>query len=295
MSIQNGASTTTKLNGGIVMKNVLKGFKVFNANGEVVSYENQNNLVTELDVICTTIKREGKLLKTYSLPSPVYRSYQKATENGIEQVKFSFANKLTEWQATQMAKVQANEKYEIEKQKRHAQKPLSNAALSKVLYEPQNMLEFIKYEDVVSIEIITIDLTDRILIVADDKEGYPTSHSINYDTFKFLTEKEVKEQYDMVFFTDRTAFNARTKGQPVTRPTLKIVRDCGYGVAFKEIEVKDRHLLANGYADESCKLATELLKEKFGDIEIEMFDLGCIIGTHTGPGVIGIIFDGKGE
>lgn len=254
MSIQNGASTTTKLNGGIVMKNVLKGFKVFNANGEVVFYENQNNLVTELDVICTTIKREGKLLKTYSLPSPVYRSYQKAIENGIEQVKFSFANKLTEWQATQMAKVQANEKYEIEKQKRHAQKPLSNAALSKVLYEPQNMLEFIKYEDVVSIEIITIDLTDRILIVADDKEGYPTSHSINYDTFKFLTEKEVKEQYDMVFFTDRTAFNARTKGQPVTRPTLKIVRDCGYGVAFKEIEVKDRHLLANGYADEDTLL-----------------------------------------
>ena len=42
-------------------------------------------------------------------------------------------------------------------------------------------------------------------------------------------------------------------------------------------------------------LATELLKEKFGDVEIKMFDLGCIIGTHTGPGVIGIIFDGKGE
>ena len=47
MSIQNGASTTTKLNGGIAMKNVLKGFKVFNTNGEVVSYENPNNFVTE--------------------------------------------------------------------------------------------------------------------------------------------------------------------------------------------------------------------------------------------------------
>ena len=62
-----------------------------------------------------------------------------------------------------------------------------------------------------------------------------------------------------------------------------------------DTENKPKIWLANGYADESCKLATELLKEKFGDIEIEMFDLGCIIGTHTGPGVIGIIFDGKGE
>lgn len=53
--------------------------------------------------------------------------------------------------------------------------------------------------------------------------------------------------------------------------------------------------LANGYADESCEMAISLLKEKLGDVEIEMFDLGCIIGTHTGPGVIGIIFDTKGE
>lgn len=53
--------------------------------------------------------------------------------------------------------------------------------------------------------------------------------------------------------------------------------------------------LANGYADESCEIVIGLLKEKLGDVEIEMFDLGCIIGTHTGPGVIGIIFDKKGE
>ena len=62
-----------------------------------------------------------------------------------------------------------------------------------------------------------------------------------------------------------------------------------------DTENKPKIWIANGYADESCKLATELLKEKLGDVEIEMFDLGCIIGTHTGPGVIGIIFDGKGE
>lgn len=58
---------------------------------------------------------------------------------------------------------------------------------------------------------------------------------------------------------------------------------------------KPKIWLANGYADESCEIAIKLLKEKLGDIEIEMFDLGCIIGTHTGPGVIGIIFDMKGE
>ena len=60
-------------------------------------------------------------------------------------------------------------------------------------------------------------------------------------------------------------------------------------------ENKPKIWLANGYADESCKTAHDLLKEKLGDVDIEMYDLGCIIGTHTGPGVIGIIFDKKGE
>lgn len=58
---------------------------------------------------------------------------------------------------------------------------------------------------------------------------------------------------------------------------------------------KPKIWLANGYADESCEIAINLLKEKLGDVQIEMFDLGCIIGTHTGPGVVGIIFDMKGE
>ena len=62
-----------------------------------------------------------------------------------------------------------------------------------------------------------------------------------------------------------------------------------------DIENKPKIWLANGYADESCSMAIDLLKEKLGDVEIEMFDLGCIIGTHTGPGVIGIIFDMKGD
>lgn len=58
---------------------------------------------------------------------------------------------------------------------------------------------------------------------------------------------------------------------------------------------KPKIWLANGYADESCEVVIGLLKDKLGDVEIEMFDLGCIIGTHTGPGVIGIIFERKEE
>ena len=66
-------------------------------------------------------------------------------------------------------------------------------------------------------------------------------------------------------------------------------------VEIYDTENKPKIWLANGYADESCEIVTGLLKENLGDVEIEMFDLGCIIGTHTGPGVIGIIFDRKGE
>lgn len=58
---------------------------------------------------------------------------------------------------------------------------------------------------------------------------------------------------------------------------------------------KPKIWLANGYADASCEISVNLLKEKLGDVEIEMYDLGCIIGTHTGPGVVGIIFDQKEE
>ena len=47
--------------------------------------------------------------------------------------------------------------------------------------------------------------------------------------------------------------------------------------------------------NDAARLAQTELNGSSVSIEIEMFDLGCIIGTHTGPGVIGIIFDGKGE
>ncbi len=62
-----------------------------------------------------------------------------------------------------------------------------------------------------------------------------------------------------------------------------------------DLNNKPKIWLANGYADDMCDTVTQLLKERLGDVEIERFDLGCIIGTHTGPGVVGIIFDGKGE
>ena len=250
---QNGVSTT-KTNGGVSMKNLLTGFNVFNVYGEVVSYENPNHLKTELDLVCVTLKQGNKVSKHYSLPSPVYRSYHQATEQGIEVAKVSFANKFVENIATQIAKVEANKRYEEEKQKRHAIKPLSTAALTRKLYEPANMLEFIDKDSIVSMEIVTIKLTDRILIVAEDREGYPASHSINFQTFKFLTEEELKQQYDMVLFTDRTAFTAKTQGQPVTRPTLKITRDYGYGVSFKDIDAINAHLFANAYADEETLL-----------------------------------------
>ncbi|MBQ8992970.1 MAG: hypothetical protein IJ085_02385 [Turicibacter sp.] len=249
---QNGVSTN-KTNGGVTM-NLLNGFKVFNAYGEVVSYDNPNHLKTELDLVCITLKQGDKVFKHYSLPSPVYRSYRQATEEGVEVAKVSFVNKFVENVATQIAKVEANKRYEEEKQKHHAIKPLSNAALMRKLHEPSNLLEFINQDDIVSMEIVTIKLTDRILIVAEDKEGYPTSNSINFQTFKFLTKEELKEQYDMVLFTDRTAFTAKTQGQIITRSTLKITRDYGYGYAFKDIDAINRHLLANAYADEETLL-----------------------------------------
>ena len=289
---QNGVSTT-KTNGGVSMKNLLTGFNVFNSFGEVVSYENPNHLKTELDLVCVTLKQGNKVSKHYSLPSPVYRSYHQASEQGIEVAKVSFANKFVENIATQIAKVEANKRYEEEKQKRHAIKPLSTAALTRKLFEPANMLEFIDKDSIVSMEIVTIKLTDRILIVAEDKEGYPTSHAINFQTFKFLTEEELKQQYDMVLFTDRTAFTAKTQGQPVTRPTLKITRDYGYGITFKDINVTNRHLLANAYADEETLLnwldtihAGHLIKKQHTVYHVSIKDIEADDnGVYTYKGV----------
>lgn len=275
----NGASKT-KTNGGIVMKNALQGFKVFNAFGEVVSYENPSHLVSTLDVIFATIKTETGVEKVYSLPSPVYRAYQQVTEAGIESVKMSFANKFVENIANQIAKVKANEAYEEEKRQRHAQRPLSASAFRKRLYEPRNMMEFVRQEDVVSIEIVTIPLTDRILFVADDKEGYPASQSMTYHAFKYLSLNEIKAQYDMVFFTDRTAFTARQTGQHAQRQELKIVRDYGYGVTFKDVEILNRHLLANAYADDETLLnwldslrSKHLVKKQHTVYHVEIKDI----------------------
>ena len=58
---------------------------------------------------------------------------------------------------------------------------------------------------------------------------------------------------------------------------------------------KSKIWIANGAADEGCEEAIRLLKEKLDNPEIEMFDLGCIISTHAGSGLVGIIFDRRGE
>lgn len=60
-------------------------------------------------------------------------------------------------------------------------------------------------------------------------------------------------------------------------------------------EKKSKIWIANGDADEGCNEVASILKEKLDNPEIEIFDLGCIIGTHAGAGLIGIIFDKKGE
>lgn len=48
--------------------------------------------------------------------------------------------------------------------------------------------------------------------------------------------------------------------------------------------------IANGCADEGCQYATEKLLEKITPKGINEFDIGCVIGTHAGPGLAGIIF-----
>lgn len=53
--------------------------------------------------------------------------------------------------------------------------------------------------------------------------------------------------------------------------------------------------VANCFADEGCDYVRDELSKKLNNPEIEIFDLGCIIATHAGSGLIGIIFDAKGE
>lgn len=48
--------------------------------------------------------------------------------------------------------------------------------------------------------------------------------------------------------------------------------------------------IANGNADADCEIVTEMLKKYITPKSITQFDLGCVIGTHSGPGLVGIIF-----
>ena len=65
-------------------------------------------------------------------------------------------------------------------------------------------------------------------------------------------------------------------------------------LSLEKYDGKGKIWIANGDADEACEQAIGLLKERLNNPEIEMYDLGCVISTHAGSGVVGIIFD-KGE
>lgn len=66
-------------------------------------------------------------------------------------------------------------------------------------------------------------------------------------------------------------------------------------LALENYDGKSKIWIANGAADEGCKEAVRLLKEKLDNPQIEMFDLGSVISVHAGSGLVGIIFDRKGE
>ena len=46
---------------------------------------------------------------------------------------------------------------------------------------------------------------------------------------------------------------------------------------------------------ESVEYATELLRERFGEVEIREGYVGPVIGAHTGVGALGIFFAGEKE
>ena len=49
--------------------------------------------------------------------------------------------------------------------------------------------------------------------------------------------------------------------------------------------------IASGNADEDCRLVKEMLLKYITPKSITQYDLGCVIGTQTGPGVVGVIFN----
>ncbi len=53
--------------------------------------------------------------------------------------------------------------------------------------------------------------------------------------------------------------------------------------------------IANGNSDEACKNVEQTLHTMLNGDNTEIYDLGCVVGTHAGPGVVGIIYNRKGE
>lgn len=63
-----------------------------------------------------------------------------------------------------------------------------------------------------------------------------------------------------------------------------------YSVATIEHPEECDIWIANGGADEECKKVTEMLLSKITPRSINQYDLGCVIETHAGPGIVGILF-----
>ena len=65
-------------------------------------------------------------------------------------------------------------------------------------------------------------------------------------------------------------------------------------VSIKGTEL-DKYKMIVMHADneETAKSFAENLKEKFGDIDIEIQTVGPVIGSHCGPGLIGLVFHAK--
>ena len=82
----------------------------------------------------------------------------------------------------------------------------------------------------------------------------------------------------------------KERGKP--KAVAKIV---DLAVADYDKEKNGKIWIANADADETCDEVISLLNEKLDNPEIEKYDIGCVISTHAGSGVVGIIFDKKGE
>lgn len=58
---------------------------------------------------------------------------------------------------------------------------------------------------------------------------------------------------------------------------------------------KPKIWIASADSDEGCNRVMEMLNERLGNPVMEMYDIGAVINTHAGSGVVGILFDNREE